>query len=216
MFFAVINKIATIYQRQKKDAELILFLTDYVENNPSQDDLISATYTFDTYSKKSKNKEDIQKLFSIDVTEKKMVLGVVSRLANQKGIDLIANSIPWIVKNNMQLVVLGSGDKEIEKSLQQYRDMYPNNVGIYLGFSNELAHKVYAGCSFILKTGRFQDLKRAFENVCKSKTNHDSKRSCQHIVENCFSANSSDFLNVFHRNNAGNNRTKNNGDYDKF
>ena len=148
--------LEAVLKYRKDDFFGILNGIDYVENNPSQDNLIEANYTFSTYDKKKKNKEDIQKIFSIDVNDKKMVLGVVSRLANQKGINLITNSIPWIVKNNMQLVVLGSGDKELEKSLQYYRDTYPNNVGVYLGFSNELAHKVYAGCDMFLMPSLYE------------------------------------------------------------
>ena len=148
--------LETVLKYRKDDFFGILNGIDYVENNPSKDNLIQANYTFSTYDKKGKNKEDIQKIFSIDVEPKKMVLGVVSRLATQKGINLITNSIPWIVKNNMQLVVLGSGDKELEKSLQYYRDMYPNNVGVYIGFSNELAHKVYAGCDMFLMPSLYE------------------------------------------------------------
>lgn len=148
--------LETVLKYRKDDFFGILNGIDYTENNPSKDNLIEANYTFSTYDKKKKNKEDIQKLFSIDIKEDKMLLGVVSRLANQKGINLITNSIPWIVKNNMQLVVLGSGDKELEKSLQYYRDTYPNNVGVYVGFSNELAHKVYAGCDMFLMPSLYE------------------------------------------------------------
>jgi starch synthase len=148
--------LEAVLKYRKDDFFGILNGIDYVENNPSKDNLIEANYTFSTFNKKSKNKADIQKTFSIDVAEDKMVLGVVSRLANQKGINLITNSIPWIVKNNMQLVILGSGDKELEKSLQYYRDMYPNNVGVYIGFSNELAHKVYAGCDMFLMPSLYE------------------------------------------------------------
>ena len=148
--------LESVLKYRKDDFFGILNGIDYEENNPSKDNLIEANYTFSTFSKKKKNKADIQKKFSIDVNPKKLVLGVVSRLASQKGINLITNSIPWIVKNNMQLVVLGSGDKELEKSLQYYRDMYPNNVGIYIGFSNELAHKVYAGCDMFLMPSLYE------------------------------------------------------------
>ena len=56
----------------------------------------------------------------------------------------------------MQLVVLGSGDSELEKSVEYYRQMYPNNVGVYIGFSNELAHKVYAGCDLLLMPSLYE------------------------------------------------------------
>lgn len=148
--------LEAVLKYRKDDFFGILNGIDYTENNPSKDKLIEANYTFSTLDKKGKNKADIQKRFSIDVNPKKMLLGVVSRLANQKGINLITNSIPWIVKNNMQLVVLGSGDSELEKSLQYYRDKYPNNVGIYIGFSNELAHRVYAGSDMFLMPSLYE------------------------------------------------------------
>ena len=148
--------LEAVLKYRKDDFFGILNGIDYVENDPSKDKLIEANYTFSSYTKKNKNKESIQKSFNIDVNPKKMLLGVVSRLTPQKGINLITNSIPWIVKNNMQLVVLGSGDSELEKSIQEYRDMYPNNIGVYIGFSNEVAHKVYAGCDMFLMPSLYE------------------------------------------------------------
>ena len=148
--------LEAVLKYRKDDFFGILNGIDYVENDPSKDNLIDANYTFATYDRKHKNKEGIQKKFEIDVNSDKMLLGVVSRLTAQKGINLITNSIPWIVKNNMQLVVLGSGDSELEKSVQYYHDMYPDNVGVYIGFSNELAHKVYAGCDMFLMPSLYE------------------------------------------------------------
>jgi len=148
--------LEAVLKYRKDDFFGILNGIDYVENNPSKDNLIAANYTFASYDKKAKNKEDIQKQFNIEVNPNKILLGIVSRLTPQKGINLITNSIPWIVKNDMQLVVLGTGDAELEKSMEYYRDMYPNNIGVYIGFSNELAHKIYAGCDMFLMPSLYE------------------------------------------------------------
>jgi len=148
--------LEAVLKYRKDDFFGILNGIDYVENNPSKDKLIENNYTFATYEKRLKNKEWLQNNFSIKADPKKMLLGVVSRLSSQKGINLITSSIPWIIQNNMQLVVLGSGDGELEKSLQYYRDRYPENVGVYIGFSNELAHKVYGGCDMFLMPSLYE------------------------------------------------------------
>lgn len=145
-----------VLKYRKDDFFGILNGIDYSEYDPSKDKLIKTRYTFKTFEKRLNNKEYLQKKFSIKVDRNKLLLGVVSRLSDQKGINLITNSIPWMVKNNMQLIVLGSGDKELEKSLQYYSDMYPDNVGIYIGFSNEIAHEVYSGCDMLLMPSLYE------------------------------------------------------------
>ena len=140
----------------KDDFFGILNGIDYVENNPAKDKLLAANYTFATFDKKSINKEAAQKMFNIKVDPNKMLLGMVTRLTTQKGINLVTNSIPWMIKNNMQVIIIGTGESEIEKSVQYYRDMYPDNVGIYVGFSDELAHKVFAGCDMLLMPSLFE------------------------------------------------------------
>lgn len=148
--------LESVLKYRKDDFFGILNGIDYVENNPSKDKLIPVNYTFASYSKRLKNKEALQEKFAISKDPNKMLLGVVSRLTPQKGINLITSSIDWIVSNNMQLVVLGSGDSELEKSLQYYRDKYPENVGIYIGFSNECAHMVYGGCDMFLMPSLYE------------------------------------------------------------
>ena len=148
--------LESVLKYRKDDFFGILNGLDYVENNPAKDKLLATTYTFKTIEKKLINKEALQKQFCIEVNPNKMLLGVVSRLTPQKGINLITNSIPWMVKNNMQVVILGTGDSELEKAVQYYRDTYPNDVGVYLGFSNELAHKVYGGCDMFLMPSLYE------------------------------------------------------------
>lgn len=145
-----------VLKYRKDDFFGILNGIDYIENDPSKDNIINTNYTFATYAKKAKNKEYIQKKLKIDVDPNKLLLCVVARLTSQKGINLVTNSIPWIVKNNMQIIIVGSGESDIEKSIQYYRDIYPNDVGVYLTFSNEVAHEAYAGSDMLLMPSLYE------------------------------------------------------------
>jgi starch synthase len=72
------------------------------------------------------------------------------RLYWQKGIDILLGSGPKALQNGASLVVLGNGEYELEQKMEALRRDFPNTMGIYIGYSNELAHKIYAGCDYFL------------------------------------------------------------------
>ena len=80
----------------------------------------------------------------------------MSRLSWQKGIDLIFNVADKIIANGGYLIILGSGEKSLESRFEELRNRYPNKVGIYIGYSNEIAHKIYAGSDFYLMPSLFE------------------------------------------------------------
>ena len=85
------------------------------------------------------------------------VFGVVSRLTAQKGFELFADSIPvFLQREDMRLCVLGSGESKHEQYFQWLRDTWPQKVGIYRGFHNELAHWIEAGSDLFLMPSRFE------------------------------------------------------------
>ena len=84
------------------------------------------------------------------------VFGLVSRLTWQKGIDIIFDNVRYMVERGASLIILGSGEKDLERKLQNIRDAYPDRVGIYIGYNDALAHKVYAGSDFFLMPSLFE------------------------------------------------------------
>jgi starch synthase len=129
---------------------------DYNEWNPETDPHLICNYSPDDLSGKSKCKEDLLKKFGLKPKEGTPLLGVVSRLADQKGFDILATAMDDIVKEDYQFVLLGTGDKEYHTLFTELAEKYPDRVGIKLGFSNELAHQIEAGADIFLMPSRYE------------------------------------------------------------
>ncbi len=138
------------YLTDKGDRYLgILNGVDYEQWSPEVDTLIPANYSARDMTGKTVCKTEFQRRFALDVDEKIPVIGVVSRLVQQKGLDLLAQVIEGVVNQmSVQVAVLGSGDKELENFYRDLPHRYPGRVGAYIGYSNELAHWIEAGADF--------------------------------------------------------------------
>lgn len=141
---------------RKDDFYGILNGIDVVEFDPSKDKRIAEVYNADGFAKaKIANKKQVLERFGL-ANRRGPVYGVVSRLTYQKGFDLIFDNVDYLVQNNGTLLVLGSGEKEIEQRLEKIRAKYPKNVGIYIGYNDEVAHQIYAGSDFFLMPSLFE------------------------------------------------------------
>jgi starch synthase len=130
---------------------------DYAEWNPSTDPHLVQTYDESTVKEgKAANKAELQKRYQLPVDPTRPVLGMVARLVNQKGLDLVMSAAPGFLDLGCQLVFLGDGDREYHDQLQSFRDKHPNQVGIYLGFHEPLAHLVEAGSDLFLMPSRYE------------------------------------------------------------
>jgi len=145
-----------VLKYRKDDFFGVLNGIDYNVYSPEEDELIYERFNFETIEKKKENKKAIQEMFNIEVNPNKILCGVVSRLTYQKGIVLILESIPWMVANNFQLIVLGGGEKGLEEGLQYYRDYYPDSIGIYTGYDDDLAHRVYSSLDLYLMPSLYE------------------------------------------------------------
>jgi starch synthase len=102
-------------------------------------------------------KSELQKRFLLDIDPAIPIVGVVSRFADQKGLDLLASSIEAIVNTmKVQVVVLGSGDKGLEAFYGGLPARYPGHIGSHIGYSNELAHWIEAGSDFFIMPSRYE------------------------------------------------------------
>ncbi len=130
---------------------------DYGDWDPATDPLIPHNYSAADLTGKARMKEALLSRMGLPVDAKAMTFGVVSRLTSQKGFDLFADSIPVILqRENVRLCVLGSGEDSSERYFQWLRDTWPDKVGIYRGYHDELAHWIEAGSDVFLMPSRFE------------------------------------------------------------
>jgi starch synthase len=134
----------------------ILNGVDYDEWNPATDKFISAHFSPDDLSGKRECKRDLLKNFGLPEDLDRPLIGCISRLSDQEGFDLILDIARPMLDRGVAFVLLGSGAEAYERAFQQLRDARPQQVGVYLGFSNELAHKIEAGADMFLMPSRFE------------------------------------------------------------
>ena len=125
--------------------------------NPATDKLLASNYDSESVIKNKKvNKKALQEALGLDVDENKMVIGLISRLTNQKGLDLVNDVIPGIMDGNTQVVVLGTGDSQYEDTFRYYENKYKGSFCAYIAYNENVAHNIYAGCDALLVPSRFE------------------------------------------------------------
>lgn len=129
---------------------------DYEIWNPATDPNIPKRYSPATVSLKVENKLELQKQNGLPVDKNIPVLGLISRLADQKGFDLLAGALEEIMKEELQLIVLGTGEPKYHQLLEAAKKKYPDKLGINLKFDAMLAELVYAGSDLFLMPSRYE------------------------------------------------------------
>lgn len=125
--------------------------------NPATDKLLAAPYdSQNVIEKKKANKKALQESLGLQVDDHKIVIGLISRLTNQKGLDLVNSVIPHIMDEHTQVVVLGTGDAEYENAFRYYENQYKGNFCAYIAYNENVAHNIYAGCDALLVPSRFE------------------------------------------------------------
>lgn len=130
---------------------------DYEVYNPLTDRCIVKNYDARTFRKdKIKNKRALQKELGIEINDKKFMIGIVSRLTSQKGLDLVECVMEEICSDDVQLVVLGTGEAKYENLFRHYAWKYGDRVSANIYYSEELSHRFYAGCDAFLMPSLFE------------------------------------------------------------
>jgi starch synthase len=124
--------------------------------NPETDSNISERYNISTLNKKQLNKTALQKKHSLPIDNKIPVFALISRLVEQKGIDLILECLPEMLTLPLQFVLLGRGDKDFEQQLSHFAKTHPDKIAITLGYDEALAHLLEAGADIFLMPSRFE------------------------------------------------------------
>lgn len=169
-----VNTVSPTYAREIQTAEFgcglegllgeqrhklsgILNGVDYDFWNPANDPHLAANYNQETvFELKPVNKAELQRRFGLPVDTDQPMLGMVARLASQKGIDLVLGAAPGFLDLGCQMVFLGEGDAEYQNQLQVFRDRHPRQVGVYLGYNDALAHLFEAGVDLFLMPSRYE------------------------------------------------------------
>jgi len=130
---------------------------DYQVYNPDTDPALAAHYNKNNFrEQKKKNKLALQKKLGLPEDENVFMMGIVSRLTDQKGLDLIDRAMNDIMTDGTQLVVLGTGDRRYEDMFRYYQGIHPAKLSANIYFSDELSHQIYGGCDAILVPSRFE------------------------------------------------------------
>ncbi|MGC8897472.1 MAG: glycogen synthase GlgA [Bacteroidota bacterium] len=145
-----------ILQKRRNDLYGIVNGIDYSVWNPAVDSLIPYRYNLNTLDNKAENKKILLRKYNLQFDPTKPLIGSISRLADQKGFDLIAEVSEELMKRNLQYVILGTGEKKYHELFESLRKKYPTKIGVYLGFNNELAHLIEAGADMFLMPSRYE------------------------------------------------------------
>ncbi len=130
---------------------------DYDEYNPETEKNLVANYSIENFRKeKVKNKVALQKELGLAENAKVMMVGIVSRLTDQKGFDLIAHVMDEICQDDIQIVVLGTGDEKYENMFKYFADKYPEKVSANIFYSDALSKKIYGSCDAFLMPSLFE------------------------------------------------------------
>ncbi len=124
---------------------------DVINYNPETDPALWKNYSAADFSLKSENKAELQKMMNLPVKADVPVVAMVTRLVSHKGLDLVKAVADELLENdNVQLIILGSGDWQYENFFKELAGRHPEKVGLWLGFVPDLAHKIYAGADIFL------------------------------------------------------------------
>ena len=134
----------------------ILNGVDYTAWDPSTDSLIPARYTPQDLAGKSVCKEQLQRGLDLEAGARIPLIGMITRLADQKGLDLVAPAIETILGLGTQLALLGAGDPPYEARFQEIGERHRGRAGVTLGFDEPLAHRIEAGADMFLMPSRYE------------------------------------------------------------
>lgn len=145
-------------RRRREDLSGILNGIDYSTWHPSNDSLIDTMYTADLADEgKAANKRALLKRSGIAPERwERPLIGIISRLADQKGFDLIAEALPEFIRLDFNLIVLGTGEKRFHTIFEEWNEKHPECCRAFLTFDNELAHQIEAGADLFLMPSRYE------------------------------------------------------------
>jgi starch synthase len=145
-----------LLKERADDLRGILNGVDYRIWNPSSDEHLSSSYSADDLSGKTVCKSDLQRRTGLPQNHDAALIGSVSRLTSQKGIDLFLDAADDLLKLNCQFIFLGEGEPELEAQLRQLADRFPHRLAFIPGYDEAMAHRIEAGADIFLMPSRYE------------------------------------------------------------
>ncbi|MFA7468913.1 MAG: glycogen synthase GlgA [Desulfotomaculaceae bacterium] len=142
---------------RKRKGQLVGILNgiDYDHFNPETDPCLFVNYG-DSLDKKAENKSKLQALLHLPVNKQVPMIALISRLTDQKGLDLLAHILEELLQDKLQLVVLGVGERKYERMFEYFTSRYPDKIAVGLMFNEVLARRIYAGADLLLMPSLFE------------------------------------------------------------
>lgn len=148
--------LAGVLNMRSRDLTGILNGIDTESYDPRTDDSISYNYSYETLQDKRKDKEALIDELGLFIDADTPIIGMVTRLTQQKGLDLVMRVLDEMMREDVAIVALGSGDHEYEDFLRGAEHRYKGRVVSWLGYSDQVARRVYAGADFFLMPSKFE------------------------------------------------------------
>jgi starch synthase len=129
---------------------------DYTVWDPAKDKKITQMYTIESIEDKNENKKELLRQYGLKYKKNVPLIGVISRLADQKGFDLISEIIDELMHEKVQFVLLGTGDKKYHDLFSEIAEKYPDKAGVALKYDGAMAQLIYAGCDMFLMPSKYE------------------------------------------------------------
>ena len=150
------EKLEGVLSMRKDDLFGVLNGLDYDVWNPAADEFLAAPYSAEDAAPKAKSKAGLQKRLGLPQRPDVPLFGLVSRLAGQKGLDILADILPHMLQLDVQFALLGTGEPYYHDLLSAAAKRFPDRMAAALTFDNALAHQIYGGCDFFLMPSRYE------------------------------------------------------------
>jgi starch synthase len=150
------ERLEGVLAMRREDLFGIVNGIDREEWNPATDELIVANYDAGNLAPKAENKSALQAQAGLPARADVPVFGIVTRLAGQKGLDIFAEMLPHLLRLDVQIVLLGTGEDFYQDLLSDLARRFPDKMATVLEFDNRLAHQIYAGSDFFLMPSRYE------------------------------------------------------------
>ena len=124
--------------------------------NPGTDPRIASPFSVNTLAERAANKAALQRRFDLPPAPDAFLLGVISRMSWQKGLDLLLENLPLVLSEGMQMVLLGTGDPDLQAGYRAAAKSDPDQIGVVIGYDESLAHLIQAGTDALLVPSRFE------------------------------------------------------------
>jgi starch synthase len=124
--------------------------------DPATDPALPAAYSRADVAGKAVCRTRLAAELGLPIADGETLIGVIARMTDQKGLDLVADAVPELARMNARLVVLGSGEPELERRFTWLADVFRQHVAVRIGFDGELARRIYAGCDLFAMPSRFE------------------------------------------------------------